>query len=305
MDTVGSANSTSLQCRINIELEGILAHAWCEDTAAKILAPACWIQSVDPASTGRSDISAFTTWTKNPSNIPKVVWLIIADNESTAHLGGLPPYLQKKDALCYQVIVHIRNTADFDPQDPSPAPSPPESDDGDNGNPERHHLSRGHGPRIQGFRCARGIIDGGADGSLAGHAASGRQWSRGAVPLRQHHDDCTRGHYKPAPVVEKKQDPPVDQAGQMATLPLRPLNPGTHSSSNWWPRRTPSGTQEFSRPRILEARLLREPLLNLHPHKPSSRDENGWDFSRTVPFRFLHFSVHFRICEIPFSYLRK
>jgi hypothetical protein len=36
-----------------------------------------------------------------------------------------------------------------------------------------------------------------------------------------------------------------------------------------------------------------------------SRDENGRNFPRTVPFRFLHFSVRFRICEIPFSYLRK
>jgi hypothetical protein len=36
-----------------------------------------------------------------------------------------------------------------------------------------------------------------------------------------------------------------------------------------------------------------------------SRDENGRNFSRTVPFRFLYFSVRFRICEIPFLYLRK
>jgi hypothetical protein len=35
------------------------------------------------------------------------------------------------------------------------------------------------------------------------------------------------------------------------------------------------------------------------------RDENGRNFPRTVPFRFLYFSVRFRICEIPFSYLRK
>jgi hypothetical protein len=33
-----------------------------------------------------------------------------------------------------------------------------------------------------------------------------------------------------------------------------------------------------------------------------TRDENGRNFSRIVPFRFLYFSVRFRICEIPFSY---
>jgi hypothetical protein len=36
-----------------------------------------------------------------------------------------------------------------------------------------------------------------------------------------------------------------------------------------------------------------------------ARDENGRNFSRTVPFRFLYFSVRFRIYEIPFLYLRK
>jgi hypothetical protein len=36
-----------------------------------------------------------------------------------------------------------------------------------------------------------------------------------------------------------------------------------------------------------------------------SRDENGRNFSRIVPFCFLYFLVRFRICEIPFSYLRK
>jgi hypothetical protein len=35
------------------------------------------------------------------------------------------------------------------------------------------------------------------------------------------------------------------------------------------------------------------------------RDENGRNFFRTIPFRFLYFSIRFRICEIPFSYLRK
>jgi hypothetical protein len=68
---LAQANSTSLQCRVNIELEGILAHAWCEDTAAKILAPACWIQSVDPTSTGRSDISAFTHMDQEPKQHPQ------------------------------------------------------------------------------------------------------------------------------------------------------------------------------------------------------------------------------------------
>ena len=48
---------------------------------------------------------------------------------------------------------------DFDPANPSPSESD-DRDSGHDGNPDRHHFSRGTGPHIQGFRCARGIVDG-------------------------------------------------------------------------------------------------------------------------------------------------
>jgi len=35
------------------------------------------------------------------------------------------------------------------------------------------------------------------------------------------------------------------------------------------------------------------------------RVENGWKYFCSDPFRFLFLSVRFRICGIPFSYLRK
>jgi hypothetical protein len=46
-------------------------------------------------------------------------------------------------------------------------------------------------------------------------------------------------------------------------------------------------------------------VMSRYMEAPGNRDENGRNFSHTVPFRFLYFFVRFRICEIPFSYLRK
>lgn len=153
---LAQANTAALHCKVSLELEGIPAHAWNQDTVAKMLAPFCWVHMVDPASVGKSDLSAFrlTAWTNNPSRIPKTVRLLIAEPEPVLP-GNLPPYLRYKDMLRYRVIVHIRSTADFNPQDPSPSPSPPESDDGHDGNPDRHHFSRGAGPRLQGGRDSR------------------------------------------------------------------------------------------------------------------------------------------------------
>lgn len=66
------ADVSALLFRVNLVLEGIPPHAWREDTAAKILAPYCWVQSVEEATASGSDLSAFrvTVWTAHPSAIP-------------------------------------------------------------------------------------------------------------------------------------------------------------------------------------------------------------------------------------------
>jgi hypothetical protein len=48
-------------------------------------------------------------------------------------------------------------------------PSAPEEDNGGSGrdgNPDRHHFSRGAVPRIQRFSCNRGVVDGEPTGSV-------------------------------------------------------------------------------------------------------------------------------------------
>jgi hypothetical protein len=154
------AEASTFKFKVSIELEGIPPHVWAEDTAAKILAPACWIHTVNPESRSKADLSAFklVAWTCDPKAIPKVVWLHVAEKEvvyvrdaANPIFGSLPPYLRRKHVLGYRILVHIRCVTDFDPANPSPPPSPPESDVGDSGhdgNPERHHFSTGNGPRI-------------------------------------------------------------------------------------------------------------------------------------------------------------
>jgi hypothetical protein len=163
-----------MKFKVAIELEGVPPHVWSEDTAAKILAQSCWIHNVEPAATSKTDLSAFklTAWTNDPRAIPKVVWLHVAENEVHATVNApltLPPYLRKKDVLRYRVIVHLRHVTDFDPEDPTPPPSAPEEDNGGSGrdgNPDRHHFSRGAVPRIQRFSCNRGVVDGEPTGSV-------------------------------------------------------------------------------------------------------------------------------------------
>jgi len=169
------AEGATMQFKVAIELEGVPPHAWGEDTAAKILAPSCWLQSIHPHSADMTDLSAYklSAWTCDPRAIPKVVWLHIAENEpmhavpaDNLQFGNPPPYLRRKDVLSYQVLVHLRNVYDFDPS----SPSPPDSDNGHDGNPDRHHFHRGTGPRIQGFRCNRGVVDG--EASIANNGST-------------------------------------------------------------------------------------------------------------------------------------
>lgn len=164
------ADAATMTFKVSIELEGIPPHAWAQDTAAKILAPSYWIHTVDAQTESKAYLSAFrlSAWASDPRAIPKVVWLHIAENEvvhvsANPIFGNLPPYIRRKNVLGYRVLVHLRNVTDFDPENPTPPSSSPESDDGDSGhdgNPERHHFSGGAVHCIHGFRCNRGIVDG-------------------------------------------------------------------------------------------------------------------------------------------------
>jgi hypothetical protein len=99
------AEVSTLRYRINIVLEGIPPHAWREDTAAKILAPSCWIQDIDAGTVAGDDLSTFKVmaWTAHLSYIPLICWLGVAENEAPCYLFAgrppMPPYLREKKTL--------------------------------------------------------------------------------------------------------------------------------------------------------------------------------------------------------------
>lgn len=116
-------------------------------------------------------IFRLTAWTDDPSRVPTTKTLEIPEAEiKVIHnnpnmertFANVEPYLMKKRTLEYMTIIHIRSIADFSPRDSSSDDQPStDGDSGHDGNPERYPCGQGHGgPRIQGFRCHRGVPDG-------------------------------------------------------------------------------------------------------------------------------------------------
>jgi hypothetical protein len=52
-------DASSMKFKVSLELEGIPPHTWTEDTAAKILAPSCWLHAVDQHSASLVDLSVY------------------------------------------------------------------------------------------------------------------------------------------------------------------------------------------------------------------------------------------------------
>ncbi|KAJ1253589.1 hypothetical protein BS78_K231100 [Paspalum vaginatum] len=154
---------TELLFKVKLEIVGIPPHAWSRDTAAKVLAPACWIEKVEASSSSKTDLSFFgvTAWTDRPSAIPRSVSLLIAEDElrvvhsdEALHriFDHLPPYLRKKVTMKFRVTIHLLEVEDCTPSSPhstpsSSSPSPPSSDDdgalGGTSFTARHHPGGG------------------------------------------------------------------------------------------------------------------------------------------------------------------
>ncbi|WVZ51166.1 hypothetical protein U9M48_002332, partial [Paspalum notatum var. saurae] len=78
------AESSPLNIKISVEIEGIPPHAWSLGTAVKMLAPYCWVEQLHEASASKADLSVFrlTVWTDNPSRIPAAMSLLITEPDS-------------------------------------------------------------------------------------------------------------------------------------------------------------------------------------------------------------------------------
>jgi hypothetical protein len=88
---VAHADLSALYYKVSLELEGVPPHVWRADTAAKLLAPFCWIQSIDQQTSAKEDLSAYklTAWTHDPSSIPLAIRLAVAEpDEQQRQAGG-------------------------------------------------------------------------------------------------------------------------------------------------------------------------------------------------------------------------
>nr|XP_034569332.1 uncharacterized protein LOC117833844 [Setaria viridis] len=228
------AETRTLLFRVSIELEGVPAHAWSMRTARKILSSSYWIERVEPATEERSDLTKMRVmaWTDDPCRIPRKSKHFIAEHEPRVVyddpdmqriFGNLAPYLRQKKTLSYDVIIHLRNVADFRSRSPSPSlgPSPPSSDgdSGHDGNPDRGYgESRGQGPRLHGYFTQEGVVDG--DSPPAGETSSGRLRRRNTLP-----PPPVQAELPPrAPTAIPTSEPGVDQAHFQVQVPISPLS---------------------------------------------------------------------------------
>ena len=121
-----NAEPISLYHKVVNEVDGVSAHAWDLDIVSKLLAPQCWIERLDEATSSKADMSTYkvTAWTLNLAFIPTAKRLLIAEAElpivysdtANQHIfGNVTPYLREKRVLNYLVDLHLRRIFDFSP----------------------------------------------------------------------------------------------------------------------------------------------------------------------------------------------
>ena len=177
---ISQAVSQPLLFRVKLSLEGLPLHAWSLAAASAILSPSCWIEAFDESSTSRADLSAFrlVAWSLNPNFIPKEKFVVLADPEALPDGSILDPGRQVfekptgsrefKEALGYNVIIHIHTVEDFTSSAERPMAFAPSSDDSGFGGLPRDD-SDSPGSRRFSFRTKPGAVDG------SGQSARGRE----------------------------------------------------------------------------------------------------------------------------------
>lgn len=115
---VASATLDSFFLEVQLELDGISAHAWNINSAYQLLSPYGWIEKLNPEIADKSDISSFylTIWIDDISRFPAEKKLRVVEPEQVVvHnspnmeriFGHLPVYLMRKKVLTYNVQLHV------------------------------------------------------------------------------------------------------------------------------------------------------------------------------------------------------
>jgi hypothetical protein len=106
---------------VEVELCGILAHAWELETAFQLLIDCCVPCDVHPNTAAQQDVFRLASWFSNPSGILRLIEMVIPEPEVT----GVPEG-QEKRSLSYPVWISARpldgNSCAASPPPPPPPP---------------------------------------------------------------------------------------------------------------------------------------------------------------------------------------
>ncbi|OEL24254.1 hypothetical protein BAE44_0014727 [Dichanthelium oligosanthes] len=117
------STAVSLPFALEVNIQGIPAHAWELSTAELLLNEYCWISGIHPDTADRRDSFRVAAWCSNPSIFPSKMELEIVEPNLMA--GDLQ--LEKR-TLIYSVMVSVVVVPDLLPRSSDP-PSPPPADD--------------------------------------------------------------------------------------------------------------------------------------------------------------------------------
>ncbi|KAK1684968.1 hypothetical protein QYE76_045816 [Lolium multiflorum] len=103
------ATSAVMRYMVDLDIEGIPAHAWLRSTASSVLSNSCCIDSIADETILRHDLRRFrlSAWTANPGLIPAARTLAIPDEVPL----GAPSPIEERHLLHYDIKVHLRGVA--------------------------------------------------------------------------------------------------------------------------------------------------------------------------------------------------
>jgi hypothetical protein len=176
--------------RVDLELRGIPSHAWEQRTADTLLEGCGFLDSVDPATANREDMSCFrlSLWTHDVDCIPAARWLAVPEPGEGSRLvvssARRRPSAIAPKVLWYRVkfwVAGICTDGPLPPSEPSSGSQPDEQP------PARRRRRRRAGRRHRGARMGLGGANAPSGAQLAGHgggsAAAGEVDGAQAEPV--------------------------------------------------------------------------------------------------------------------------
>jgi hypothetical protein len=110
-----------LSSLIDVEIRGILAHAWEHSTAEQLLRDSCWIQELHPDTEAKHDLHSFQlrAWCSAPERIHQRMGFIILERGLPVEGASLT-----KQALAYPIEITTLSVASPSTVEGSPPPPP-------------------------------------------------------------------------------------------------------------------------------------------------------------------------------------